>query len=95
MKTINKTCTETLREAWDGISRIASHAMRRLDRMPWPALLAACVMLALLITVLPLALTLFVLFLLVKLVAGALGGQRRDVPMHEHAMHDTMHGSGQ
>ena len=83
MKTINKTCTETLREAYDATVRIARHAMRRLDRMSWPALLAACVMLALLITVLPLALTLFVLFLLVKLVAGALGGQRhRDI--HDH-----------
>ncbi len=91
MKTINKTCTETLREAFDGLTRIARHALRRLERMPWPALLAACVMLALLVTVLPLALTLFVLFLLVKLVAGALSSQHR----HPPAPHDPVHPHGQ
>lgn len=84
MKTINKTCTETLRDAYDATMRIVRHAMRRLDRMPWPTLLAVCVMLALLITVLPLALTLFVLFLLVKLVAGAIGGQRHRPRGHAH-----------
>ncbi|WP_338770982.1 hypothetical protein [Massilia sp. METH4] len=85
MKTINKTCTETLREAWDGTTRIVRHALRRLERMPWPSLLVVCVMLALLVTVLPLALTLFVLFLLVKLVAGALGGSRHRPQRPDHA----------
>ncbi|WBS04048.1 hypothetical protein OU994_07105 [Pseudoduganella sp. SL102] len=89
MKTINKTCTETLREAYDATVRIVRHAMRRLDRMPWPSLLAACVMLALLITVLPLALTLFVLFLLVKLVAGALGGKQHYRPRHRDPAHQN------
>jgi hypothetical protein len=84
MKTINKTCTETLRDAWDATTRIVRHAMRRLDRMPWPTLLAVCVMLALLVTVLPLALTLFALFLLVKLAAGALGGTRHRPQRREH-----------
>lgn len=88
MKTINKTCTETLREAWDETVRLARLALRRLDRMPWPSLLAVCVMLALLITVLPLALTLFVLFLLVKLVGNALGGTRHARPHHDH-VHDV------
>ena len=86
MKTINRTCSGTLREAWDAVVRIARHAMRRLERMPWPSLLVVCVMLALLITVLPLALTLFVLFLLVKLVAAALGPQRRG-PQHREHVH--------
>jgi len=85
MKTIDRSCTGTLREAWDATVRIVRHAMRRLERMPWPSLLVVCVMLALLITVLPLALTLFVLFLLVKLVAAALGPRRRRPPYREHA----------
>ncbi len=85
MKTVNKTCTETLREAYDGTVRIVRHAMRRLERMPWPSLLVVCVMLALLITVLPLALTLFVLFLLVKLAANALGSARHQPRRHDHA----------
>lgn len=89
MKTINKTCTETLREAYDATVRIVRHAMRRLDRMPWPSLLAVCVMLALLVTVLPLALTLFVLFLLVKLVAGAVGGKRYYRPRHRDPAHQN------
>ncbi|GGX84452.1 hypothetical protein GJV26_08420 [Massilia dura] len=85
MKTVNKTCTETLREAYDGTVRIVRHAMRRLERMPWPSLLVVCVMLALLITALPLALTLFVLFLLVKLAANALGSNRHQAHRHDHA----------
>lgn len=85
MKTINKTCTDTVREAWDAMVRIVRHAMRRLERMPWPTLLAVCVMLALLITVLPLALTLFVLFLLVKLAANALGANRHRPRHRDHA----------
>jgi hypothetical protein len=89
MKTVNQTCTETLREAYDATVRIVRHAMRRLERMPWPTLLAVCVMLALLITVLPLALTLFVLFLLVKLAAGALGGSRHRPSHRTHAHPDS------
>lgn len=73
MKTINKSFSETLREACDTIVTLVRHAARRIERMPWPALLAMCLMLALFFTVLPLALTLFVLFLLVKLVLGAFG----------------------
>jgi hypothetical protein len=88
MKTINKTCTETLSEAWDAMVQIVRHALRRLERMPWPTLLAVCVMLALLVTVLPLALTLFVLFLLVKLAASALGAARHRPRHREHAHPD-------
>lgn len=89
MKTINKTCTDTVQEAWSAMVRIVRHAMRRLERMPWPTLLAVCVMLALLITVLPLALTLFVLFLLVKLAANALGGHRHPPRHRDHAHPDV------
>lgn len=92
MKTINKTFTETLREASAAVVSIVRHGMRRLERMSWPALLALCVMLAILLTILPLALTLFVVFLLAKLVIGAFGLQhlqRRHV--HEQPQ-DTMPG---
>ena len=87
MKTINKTFGESIREASDTVLRIARHALRSVERMSWPSLLAMCVMLALLITILPLAVTLFVLFLLVKLVATALGvsayhNKRRDETVH-------------
>ncbi|WEF30861.1 hypothetical protein [Pseudoduganella chitinolytica] len=94
MKTINKTFAETLREASDFVVSVVRHGMRRLGRMSWQSLLALCVMLALLLTVLPLALTLFVIFLLAKLVIGAFGGQH----VHRHRMaepQDTMHGGAQ
>ncbi|TWI63457.1 hypothetical protein IP91_03427 [Pseudoduganella lurida] len=84
MKTINKTFMESVGEAADELARIVRHAARRINRMPWPGLLALCVLLALFVTVLPLALTLFVVLLLVKLVAGALGWshyQRRHRPV--------------
>ncbi|GGB89251.1 hypothetical protein [Pseudoduganella buxea] len=95
MKTINKTFTETVREAANAVLSVGRHAVRRLGRMSWPALLALCVMLALLLTILPLALTLFVIFLLAKLVIGAFGtphAPRR--PLHEPPQ-DTMHGGAQ
>ncbi len=82
MKTINKSFTETLREACDTIVTLVRHAARRIERMPWPALLVMCLMLALFISVLPLALTLFVVFLLAKLVLGAFGVS------HYHARRD-------
>jgi|GEM_PF-712109 len=95
MKTINKTFSETLREAADAVVSVSRHAVRRLGRMSWPALLALCVVLALLLTILPLALTLFVIFLLAKLVIGAFGVQH----MHKRPLHeppqDTMHGGVQ
>ena len=87
MKTINKTFGETIREASDTVLRIARHALRGVERMSWPSLLVMCVMLALLITILPLAVTLFVLFLLVKVIATAFGvstyhGKRREDTVH-------------
>jgi hypothetical protein len=91
MKTINKTFTETLREAADAVISIVRHGMRRLERMSWPSLLALCVMLAILLTILPLALTLFVIFLLAKLVIGACGPRHARRHVHEQPQ-DTMPG---
>ncbi len=45
-------------------------AARTLRRMSWPALLLSCVLLSLLLTILPLAMTLFVVFLLLKLLVA-------------------------
>lgn len=49
---------------------------RTLAAMPWPALLVAAIVLACLLTIVPLALTLFVGFLLLKLIAAAVFGRR-------------------
>jgi uncharacterized membrane protein len=59
------------------IMRACRRAMRELNTMPWPTMLGWCVVFALIISILPLAFCLFVLFLGVKLVAGAFYVDRR------------------
>jgi hypothetical protein len=74
MKTINRTVGDVLREVAAAASHVGRYAMRTLSRMSWPALLASCVALAFLLTILPLALTLFVIFLLVKIAIALVAG---------------------
>jgi hypothetical protein len=77
-----KTITfDSINDLLDDIFRATMQAARGLARaigaMAWPQLLATCVVLALLITILPLAFTLFVAFMLVKLVVAAIVLQSR------------------
>lgn len=64
-----------LRTGIEDASRDIVRACRRLARaiavMPWPAILACCIGLALAISVVPLALCLFILFMAAKIVIGA------------------------
>ena len=57
-------------------NRAVRTGARRLAALPWPSLLAVSILLAVLLTIVPLALTLFVGFLLLKLLAAALFGSR-------------------
>lgn len=66
-----------LEEAGDALARAARRLMRTVRRMTWPALLASSLLLALLLTIVPLALTLFVVFMAIKLAVGAILIQRR------------------
>lgn len=74
----------TFRNVWTAIED-ASHdivrASRRVARaiavMPWSAILVCCIGLALLATILPLALILFVVFMGIKIVIGAFVVDRR------------------
>ena len=72
---------DSINDLLDDIFRATMQAARGLARaigaMAWPQLLATCVVLALLITILPLAFTLFVVFMLVKLVVAAIVLQSR------------------
>ena len=65
----------------DDLARDVVDACRRAARaiavMPWPAMLACCIALAFVISVLPLALFLFVLFMGIKVVIGAFVVDRR------------------
>jgi hypothetical protein len=65
----------------DDLARDIVDACRRAARaiavMPWPAMLACCIALAFVISILPLALCLFVLFMGLKVIAGAFIVDRR------------------
>ena len=56
--------------------------LRAVAVMPWPAILACCIGLAMVISILPLALFLFILFMAAKVVVGAfvIDGRRATAP---------------
>jgi len=70
MKTINKTFKETANEVVDAFLAIGRHLVRTLECMSWPALLAMCIVVALFLTILPLAVMLFIAFMIAKLAIG-------------------------
>lgn len=71
--------TMIFRELAQLLGSAGRYVLRTLARMSWPEVLLSCVALALVAAVLPLAITLFVVFMLLKvLVAGALFGARPD-----------------
>lgn len=74
MKTINRSINDVLREVATATRNFVRFGMRLLSRMSWPALLASCIMLAILLTILPLALTLFAVFLLAKIAIALFAG---------------------
>ena len=67
----------TLEDLARDIVDACRRAVRAIAVMPWPAMLACCVALAFVISVLPLALFLFVLFMGIKVVIGAFVVDRR------------------
>ena len=68
-----------LDDVWHALCRAVRYASNAIATMSWPALLITAVLMAFAISLLPLALTLFVLFMLVKLVVGGFAiGKRRD-----------------
>ena len=72
---MNSTGFREFASAMEDVARDIVRACRRgvdpIVAMPWPAMLACCIGLALLISILPLALFLFILFMAVKLIVGA------------------------
>jgi hypothetical protein len=69
---------DVLDEVGTAFLHTARYGARTLQRMSWPALLLACVLMAMILTLLPLALLLFTAFLLLKLAVGACILQRRN-----------------
>jgi hypothetical protein len=66
------------------IVRASRRAARTIATMPWPAMLVCCIGLALVISILPLALFLFIAFMAVKLVAGAFVIDSRRTRPHQY-----------
>jgi hypothetical protein len=78
MKSANfRTFCDSMEDVAQDIVRACRRGARTIAAMPWPAMLMCCIGLALIISILPLALFLFILFMGVKLVAGAFVIDRR------------------
>ena len=78
---MTRTHSRSFGATLDDLARDIIEACRRAARaiavMPWPAMLACCIALAFVISILPLALFLFVLFMGLKVIAGAFIVDRR------------------
>lgn len=66
------TFSALLDDVWHALLRAARHGASAIARMSWPALLLCALLLAFVISLVPLALTLFVLFMLIKLAVGGI-----------------------
>jgi hypothetical protein len=66
---------DDVRRAFRQLMRIGSEAGTVIAALPWPALLAAAIVLAFVFTILPLVIVLFIGFLLIKMVVNALSSQ--------------------
>jgi hypothetical protein len=72
MKSANfRTFCDSMEDVAQDIVTACRRGARTIAAMPWPAMLMCCIGLALIISILPLALFLFILFMGVKLLAGA------------------------
>jgi len=72
-----RTFAATLEDLARDIVAACRRAMRAIAVMPLPTMLACCIGLAFVISLLPMALFLFLLFLGIKLVAGAFSVDHR------------------
>ncbi|MFC5550925.1 hypothetical protein [Massilia aerilata] len=78
MKSANfKTFCDSMEDVAQDIVRACRKGVRSIAAMPLPAMIACCILLAFVISILPLALFLFILFMAVKVVAGAFVIDRR------------------
>jgi hypothetical protein len=66
---------DEIRYAFRQLMRVGAEAGAIIAALPWPALLAAAVVLAFVFTILPLVIMLFIGFLLLKLAVNTLGSR--------------------
>ena len=79
-----------LEEMGRAFAKTVRYGIRAVATMSWPGLLVTCVALALAITIVPLAIFLFIIFMSIKLIVAAilLNGRRRNVQQHHGAERD-------
>ena len=70
-RTYHRSFGATLEDLARDIVDACRCAVRAIAVMPWPAMLVCCIALAVVISILPLALFLFVLFMGIKVIIGA------------------------
>ena len=70
-RTYHRSFGATLEDLARDIVDACRRTVRAIAVMPWPAMLPCCIALAFVISILPLALFLFVLFMGIKVVIGA------------------------
>jgi len=70
------TLLDDIGEGCARIMRGLGLAIRAMARLPWPALLAAAIGLALVVTIIPLALFLFVVFMVIKFAVGTFAARK-------------------
>ena len=75
---------QILNEGVNDFIRIGAELLQAMLRLPVPALLITCLLLAIFLTILPLALTLFVIFLIIKLIVAIVS------PNHQHRQTDDV-----
>lgn len=68
--------TATLQEIGRALSRAARYGAAAVATMSWPALAIACLLIAFAVTILPLALFLFVMFMLIKIIFAAIADRK-------------------
>ena len=64
--------SELLEEIGRAFAQAFRYGARAIATMSWPQMLATCIALALVITILPLAVCLFIVFMIVKLAVAAI-----------------------
>lgn len=82
MKDINPSFKAVATEMLQALRSTARFGARTLKNMSWPALMLSCVALAMVITIVPLAIFLFAVFLLLKVLIGLAFFSGRRQPPH-------------
>lgn len=75
-----KSFTQSMKDFFSSLEEAVRYVVKAIAVMPWPALLAAALGLALVLTILPLALFVFFVFLLIKMLVAAFAKPRHLPP---------------